>query len=344
MIDFTAIDFETANGFRGSACSIGMVRVRHGKVVARNYQLLRPPEGYDRFDPRNTRIHQLTTQDVAHAPRFGDAMEGLMEFIGTDTVFAHNAGFDLGVIESGMEVSLRPVPAITYGCTLMLSRKVYQLASHALPSASAEAGFDLTVHHHALDDAEACAAIVIDCARRLQADSVADLMERAGVGLRQLTAKQPGEPLSRATRHAQRMGSVFDSRVITAADEMPDLLHWPDEGDNPEPNTAADPDHPLFDQHVVFTGNLGISRQEAKNRAATYGAHTASRVNGSTTMLVVGDGFRSHDLQARSRHPARTHKKMREVLHRNETGQSITIVTEPEFLQMLDYVWPAHTS
>ena len=29
-LDFTAIDFETANGFRGSPCAVGAVRVRVG--------------------------------------------------------------------------------------------------------------------------------------------------------------------------------------------------------------------------------------------------------------------------------------------------------------------------
>ena len=32
-LDFTAIDFETASGRPGSACSVGLVRVRDGQVV-----------------------------------------------------------------------------------------------------------------------------------------------------------------------------------------------------------------------------------------------------------------------------------------------------------------------
>ena len=32
-LDFTAIDFETANGFRGSPCAVGAVRVRDGVMV-----------------------------------------------------------------------------------------------------------------------------------------------------------------------------------------------------------------------------------------------------------------------------------------------------------------------
>ncbi|HET8877955.1 MAG TPA: exonuclease, partial [Arthrobacter sp.] len=32
-LDFTAIDFETANGFRGSPCAVGLTKVRGGVVV-----------------------------------------------------------------------------------------------------------------------------------------------------------------------------------------------------------------------------------------------------------------------------------------------------------------------
>lgn len=33
MLDFTAIDFATANSFRGSPCSVGLIRVCGGEVV-----------------------------------------------------------------------------------------------------------------------------------------------------------------------------------------------------------------------------------------------------------------------------------------------------------------------
>jgi DNA polymerase III epsilon subunit-like protein len=32
-LDFTAIDFETANSYRGSPCSVGLVKVRDGQIV-----------------------------------------------------------------------------------------------------------------------------------------------------------------------------------------------------------------------------------------------------------------------------------------------------------------------
>ena len=38
MTNFVAIDFETANQYRSSVCSIGVVIVRSGKIVGRSYE------------------------------------------------------------------------------------------------------------------------------------------------------------------------------------------------------------------------------------------------------------------------------------------------------------------
>jgi DNA polymerase-3 subunit epsilon len=48
---FTAIDFETANADRGSACAVGLVVVEDGQIVSRTSQLIRPEPC--RFDPFN---------------------------------------------------------------------------------------------------------------------------------------------------------------------------------------------------------------------------------------------------------------------------------------------------
>lgn len=374
-LDFTALDFETANGFRGSPCSVGLVRVRDGQPVERAYWLMRPPSGFDRFDGRNVRIHGITADQVAAAPRFGDLFAELADFIGDDPLVAHNAGFDIGVIESALEVSGMDIPQLDYACSLMMARRIYDLPSYALPVAAREAGYELRNHHDALADAEACARIMIDVASRRageaastvvpdgpgaaatlavggapEATGTTAVLERGlarvlateGMRLRRLEPRRAGEgPESRATRQARGLGPVFDAEaVLPRSTLMPDLMHWPDEGTNAPPAPDADPTHPLFGHTVVFTGNLGMSRQDAKNRASECGAQPASRINGHTTMLVVGDGFRSEDLAAGARGGALGHRKTRDALARRQRGQHVELVSEPEFLQMLDGNWP----
>ncbi len=68
MLDYTAIDFETANSYRGSPCSVGLVRVRDGIPVEECHWLIRPPEQVDHFDHFNIALHGITPEMVATAP------------------------------------------------------------------------------------------------------------------------------------------------------------------------------------------------------------------------------------------------------------------------------------
>jgi DNA polymerase III subunit epsilon len=337
-LDFTAIDFETANGFRGSPCSVGLSKVRGGVVVEEASWLMRPPENHDHFEYHNTRIHGIRAEDVASAPRFGELFPEIGAFIGGDILAAHNAAFDLGVIRSGLEVSGLPGPAYEYVCTVMLSRRCYSLVSNSLPYAAEEAGVPLVNHHDAAEDARACAGILVDIARRNNANSIAELYLSLGLALPKQQAFQPGEGLSKQTlaalaavgagRGAQPAGR---SGVGSGAGQLGRAWsNWPEEGTNPPPNPTAEPGHPLFGQTVVFTGELAIARPEAKQRAAEMGARPESRVTGRTTVLVVGDGFVAGDLRN-----GRLTGKAKRVLELHGRGQQIEVLSEGEFLQMV---------
>jgi DNA polymerase-3 subunit epsilon len=329
-LDFTAIDFETANGFRGSPCAVGLTKVRGGKIVDEASWLMRPPHNYDHFDYHNVRIHGITAADVAGQPRFGELFAEIGAFIGDDVLAAHNAAFDLGVIRSALEVSGLPGPAYDYVCTVMLSRRCYSLVSNSLPFAAEEAGVPLVKHHDAAEDARACAGILIDIARRNGANSLAELYLSLGLVMPRQQAFDPAvDALSKPSLAA--VGAVLSGATGNgAALARPFQSGWPDEGINPEPNPDAEPGHPLFGQTVVFTGQLSIGRPEAKVRSAEAGARTESRVTGRTTVLVVGDGFVASDLRS-----GRLTGKARRVLELHERGQAIEVLSEGEFLQMV---------
>ncbi len=202
-MDFTAIDFETANGFRGSPCAVGLSKVRGGVVVEEASWLMRPPENHDAFDHHNVRIHGIRPEQVAGLPRFGELFPEIGAFIGDDVLAAHNAAFDLGVIRSGLEVSGLPGPAYDYVCTVMLSRRCYSLVSNSLPYAAEEAGVPLLNHHDAAEDARACAGILIDIAARNGAASIAELYLSLGLAVSRQPAFDPRrDPLSKATQSA----------------------------------------------------------------------------------------------------------------------------------------------
>jgi len=187
-VDFTAIDFETANSHPSSACAVGLVRVRDGSVVERAEWLIRPPAGRDAFLPFNIKIHGITPDMVEQSREWGEQLAELRDFIGLDIAVAHNASFDMGVIRAACLETVSPTPKLKYLCSVQVSRKTYEIPSHRLPLAAAAAGFAEFAHHDALADAEACAAIISDAAKRHDADDVTTLAKKIGVRIGQLKA------------------------------------------------------------------------------------------------------------------------------------------------------------
>jgi len=187
-LDFTAIDFETANGSSASACSVGLVKVRGGQVVDRVGWLIRPPFGHAHFADWNIRIHGITPDMVENAPSWAEQLPDLLDFAESDVLVAHNAGFDMGVLRTACEATGITVPDREYFCSLQLARRTYRLDSYRLPSAAAAAGFDDFAHHEALADAEACAAIVVHAASRWGAADLHELASLAGTRVNRTVA------------------------------------------------------------------------------------------------------------------------------------------------------------
>jgi DNA polymerase III subunit epsilon len=175
-LDFTAIDFETANSSSASACSVGMVKVRDGRMVDSAYWLIKPPIGYDEFWEWNTRIHGLVAADVADAQHWAEQLPDLVAFADGDILVAHNAGFDMGVISTACEATFVDTPIFEYACSLQVARKTYSLDSYRLPVAAMAAGFEDFEHHNALADAQACAAIMIHAAKRHEVADIPGLV------------------------------------------------------------------------------------------------------------------------------------------------------------------------
>ncbi|WP_121059270.1 exonuclease domain-containing protein [Microbacterium telephonicum] len=185
-LDFTAIDFETANSSSASACAVGLARVRDGRVVASEGWLIQPPPGHDRFFELNIGIHGIRPDDVVDAAGWSAQLPRLTAFAGDDVLVAHNAGFDMRVLRSACEATGDAYAAHRYLCSLQVARKTYTLDSYRLPMAAAAAGHLDFAHHDATADALACAQIVIDAAARAGAHDVVELAMLLGVRIPQL--------------------------------------------------------------------------------------------------------------------------------------------------------------
>jgi DNA polymerase-3 subunit epsilon len=158
MTIFTAIDFETADYQRDSACAVATVTVDNNQIVSRYTQFLRPPRSKFIF----TYIHGITWRDVEDCPTFAEAWPDLAEIIdASDFMVAHNAPFDKGVLNKCCQAAGIDTPDKRFGCTVKASRAAWDLPSHKLNVVSDHLGIALQ-HHDASSDAEACAKIAIE--------------------------------------------------------------------------------------------------------------------------------------------------------------------------------------
>ncbi len=161
MLDFAAIDFETANEFRSSVCSVGVVIVRGGQVVDSFYSLIHPePEYYKWFCQE---VHGLCEDDTDDAPVFPKVWAQIAPKIEGLPLVAHNSPFDESCLKAVFKVYQMDYPDYVFYDTLAVSRLHFgcRLPNHQLQTVAAACGYDLTNHHHALADAEACAAIAM---------------------------------------------------------------------------------------------------------------------------------------------------------------------------------------
>jgi DNA polymerase-3 subunit epsilon len=158
---FVAIDFETADSGRDSACAVALVRVEQGQIVRKVAKLIRPP----RSSFPNAWVHGIQWEHVRNEPTFGELWPALREvFTGAVYIVAHNAPFDRSVLRACCAVANVAEPTIPFECSMKLTRRTWKLESAKLNVICAHLGIPLK-HHDAASDAEACARVVL-AARR----------------------------------------------------------------------------------------------------------------------------------------------------------------------------------
>ena len=157
MSSFVAIDFETANDNRDSACSVGLVVGREGKIEVSRTFLIRPPAPEFRF----TWVHGLDWEDVRGAPTFGELWPTLCPWIkSAEFVAAHNAPFDRSVLRACCATYGVAAPRKPFVCTVQLARSQWGIYPTTLPHVCRRLRIPLN-HHESGSDAEACARIVL---------------------------------------------------------------------------------------------------------------------------------------------------------------------------------------
>lgn len=305
MLDFTALDFETANSYRGSPCAVGLVRVRNGTPVDQARWLMRPPAKADHFDGFNVALHGITPMMVRNEPRWQELLPRIVRYIGDDVVVTHNAGFDIGVIRYACALDGIPWPAMRFLCTLVLARRALSLPSYRLPFVADALGFESSGHHDPLADANAVVGIVHRLAQRQSASDLSSLAAAFTIAIGRMS-----EGIYKGS-----ISLAGGSRLI-----------------RPDINADADPDGYLYGRVVVFTGALtSMTRQIAWEECARAGAFPERSPTKRTNVLVVGD------INPAVLRPGSTITgKARKAFDLQAKGQDIEVMTEDDFVRCLD--------
>lgn len=152
MDNFTAIDFETAQGYRWSICQVGLVRINNGIITDEINLLIQPPNNY--YWDKLIDIHGITPDMTKEAPTFDKVWHQLEPFIRGQAVVAHNGfGFDFQVLEKTLAYYGMKSPEYDKHCT-------YRLFKENLASLCNI--YKISINHHdALSDARACAELFL---------------------------------------------------------------------------------------------------------------------------------------------------------------------------------------
>lgn len=307
--DFVAIDFEIANNHLNSACALGLVAVKNLEIVESKYFLICPPS--DEFDYACVAVHGITYDDTKSCPKFPEVWAQIKEYFDGNYIIAHNARFDMSVLKNCLIEYNLDIPDFKYYCSIPISTKACSNVGNSLKERTQHFGISLEEHHNALEDAKACAHLVIETVKRCKKLSFQSFIRvYSSIKPKEFRDLKP-QTSFRGRDKFKRFEKISVSEIAATTDSF---------------NT----NHPLFGKNIVFTGELStMDRRTAMQKAADVGAVLKSSVSRKTDYLVVGaqdnsivgdDGLSSKEEKA--------YKLIDE-------GYDIKIINEDEFTRLL---------
>ena len=318
MKSFIAIDYETANSDRRSACSLGVSVVSEG-IITNNFQtLIKPPADFNYFDEFNVMIHGIKKSDVKNSPDFSEVWTEVTKLnVNNVPLVCHNSGFDIRLTQDLVNYFQIPIGEISFFDTLTIAKKLWpHLINHKLSTLASTFGLELQ-HHNAASDSAVCAKIALQQMKELEKESLVEVAKSYGFLLGVLSDKGLST-MSASKNYSYNKKYTNLSKNTSSKDVAPDR----------EVNVGSD----LFGAHLVFTGELmTMTRKDAIQIAVNNGATVSTGVTKKTNYLVVGiSDFIDFS----------NGKKTRKLLDAEKLsieGQDISIIDEEDFIRMSSY-------
>ena len=300
-LDFVAISFETANSNLGSACAVGLARIRNGKLVAQWSTFVNYPRSLGGFDSFNTDLHGITPKDLIGAPLWHEVLPKVTNFIANDYVVAHNASYDMDVFAEACHEAGSPLPNLSYFCTRNLSKAAVPRLPKYRFADMVEA---LKLGNFGTHDTEAnamiAALICVKLADREELKSLTHLMGQYGIregkmglgrgyyiGSETAVIVEPDAP-------AQEAPVAPVEAHVAVVEEVPVVkVTRREKAAQPVPAAATESNEPplltVKGQRISFVGGFDLAdRTAAKEKIAEQGGKYLKNVRPDTTLLVIG--------------------------------------------------------
>lgn len=154
---YCVFDVETPNRRNDRICSIGITVLQDGEIIDSISSLVNPEV---QFDAYNVKLTGIDNQLVKESPTFPQIWEDIRLLFEKSIIVAHNAKFDLSVLEKTLATYHISTFPIKYLCTLELSKKAFpNLEKYNLNKICEHLKIPLE-HHQAHSDSLACAKIL----------------------------------------------------------------------------------------------------------------------------------------------------------------------------------------
>lgn len=144
--DFTIIDTETTGlGCYSKLVEFAAMKFRNGIAVSTFNILINPKI---QMSEEVIKIHHITNEMVKHAPSIEQASKEIYEFIEDDILVAHNAPFDMDVLNRRLLFGVKN----KYIDSLSIFRNSLNLHSYKLDNIRSYFNINIKQTHRALDD------------------------------------------------------------------------------------------------------------------------------------------------------------------------------------------------
>ncbi len=307
MEKFLTIDFEAANRYIYSPCSVSIYEFNSNKIIKKLSTLINP--GDVPFDSKLVELHNITYDMVKNAPNIETTMRNISNIIDNNIIFAHNAIYDISKYLTGCSLNNLSIPNFEYADTLTLARQTWKkLINYKLDTISEFLNIDLN-HHNADSDAIACGKVVLELLKYNDVNSFESLFNK----LNYIKGFYDG-----SLNHAH-INTYKKSTSKSISDyERIKKLHI---------NTSIN--SLIAGKYFVFTGTLNIKRADAMKIVADKGGIPEGNVTKNTNYLVVGrDDYGNFKSGNKSNKMIKAEKLI-------QLGQDLQIINEDDFLDII---------